>query len=118
MENILHIAGLLLTGGVFGKLLDTFFISKKDKIDANSKIIQQLQELVLSNINRQNELQNDVDYWRREYNELHKDNELTKRENEGLKKQLDSLQRKFDALNKKYNEFIKQYKITDDAISN
>lgn len=118
IENILQIAGLLITGGVFGKLIDTFFLSKKDKIDANSRIIEQLQDLVISNINRQNDLQKDVDYWRREYNELHKDNESTKRENEQLKKQLDQLQRKFDNLNKKYNDFINKYKITDDAISN
>lgn len=116
IQDILQIAGLLITGGVFGKLVDTFFLSKKDKIDANSKIIEQLQDLVISNINRQNELQKDVDYWRREYNELHKENQAIINEKESLRKQVETLSRQYTDLKRKYDQLIK--KGEKDAISN
>ncbi|WP_443937084.1 hypothetical protein [Pedobacter sp. MW01-1-1] len=107
-QSILEITGLLITGGFFGKLVDTFFLSKKDKIDANSKIIQQLQDLVISNINRQNELQKDVDYWRREYNELHKENQRIMQEKEDLRKQVETLSRQYTDLKRKYDQLIKK----------
>lgn len=110
VEQIFQALGLLLTGGVFAKIIDTFFISKKDKIDANSKIIQQLQDLVISNINRQNELQKDVDYWRREYNELHKENQNILQEKEDLRKQIDTLSRQYTDLKRKYDTLIKNQK--------
>ena len=108
MQSILGIAGLLITGGVFGKIIDAFFLSKKDKIDANSKIIQQLQDLVISNINRQNDLQRDLDYWRKEYNELHKENQSNQAEKYDLKKQVDILSRQYADLKKKYDQIIKR----------
>jgi chromosome segregation ATPase len=111
VEQTLQIAGLLITGGVFAKIIDTFFLSKKDKIDATSKMIGQLQELVLSNITRQNDLQKDVDYWRREYNELHKENQSNKLEKEDLKKQVDTLNRQYADLKKKYDQLIKNQNI-------
>lgn len=107
-QSIVEIAGLLISGGFIGKLIDTFFISKKDKIDANSKIIQQLQDLVIANINRQNELQKDVDYWRREYNELHKENQNIINEKEDLRKQVETLTRQYADLKKKYDQLIKK----------
>lgn len=116
VTQILSIAGLLLTGGVFAKLIDTFFLSKKDKVDANEKLINQLQELVfklqdlvLSNINRQNDLQKDVDYWRREYNELHKENQANQAEKESLKKQVDNFKKQMENLNKQYTDLKRKY---------
>lgn len=109
VEKLLAVAGLLFTGGVFGKLIDVFFISKKDKIDTNSKIIGQLQELVLSNITRQNDLQKDVDYWRREYNELHKENQSNQAEKEGLKKQVENFKKQVENLNKQYTDLKQKY---------
>ncbi|MGJ1198848.1 hypothetical protein ACR777_05430 [Sphingobacterium spiritivorum] len=115
VESILQIAGMLLTGGLLHKILDHFFLSKKDKIDANSKLIQQLQdwvfklqEQVTNSMNRQNELQSDVDYWRREYNELHKENQNKTNENEGLRKEIDALKRQYNDLKKKYDQLIKK----------
>lgn len=108
MENLLTIAGLLISGGIFGKLLDTLFLSKKDKVDANSQIIKGLQELVLQNIGRQNDMQKDMDYWRKENNELHKENQNIIAENENLRKTVESLTRKYDDLKRKYDQLIKQ----------
>jgi chromosome segregation ATPase len=116
VTQILSIAGLLLTGGIFGKIIDTFFLSKKDKVSANEKLINQLQELVfklqdlvLSNINRQNDLQKDVDYWRREYNELHKENQNNQAEKESLKKQVENFKKQMEHLNKQYNDLKSKY---------
>lgn len=115
VTQILQVAGLLLTGGFFAKILDTFFLSKKDKIDANGKLINQLQDLVfklqdliLSNITRQNDLQKDVDYWRREYNELHKENQNNQAEKQDLKKQVETLTRQYMDLKKKYDQLIRR----------
>lgn len=113
LEQIVPIITALIAGGFLHKILDTFFLSKKDKIDANSKIIEQLQDLVISNINRQNELQKDVDYWRREYNELHKENQKIFQEKEDLRIQVDTLGKQYTDLKKKYDQLIKIQKSAD-----
>lgn len=118
-ETILQIAGLLISGGVVTKLIDAVWISKKDKSDAkiqakkeavesNIKIIEQLQELVVQNINRQNDLQKDLDYWRREYNELHKQYLAAIEENGTLKTQIDKLTKKLEEMQRKYNQLTRK----------
>lgn len=108
MVKLLEIIALLLSGGFIGKIIDTFFLSKKDKLDANSKIIQQLQDLVIQNISRQNDMQKDMDYWRKENNQMHKENQTIIAENESLRKQVETLTRKYDDLKRKYDQLIKK----------
>lgn len=118
-ETILTFAGLLISGGVVTKFIDAFWISKKDKTDTdlqakresvenNVKLIEQLQDLVIQNINRQNELQKDLDYWRREYNELHKQYLAAIEENSSLKAQIDKLTKKLEEMQRKYNQLTRK----------
>lgn len=118
-ETILQIAGLLISGGVVTKAIDAVWISKKDKTDSdlqakresvenNVKLIEQLQDLVIQNINRQNELQKDLDYWRREYNELHKQYLASIEENSSLKTQVDTLTKKLEEMQRKYNQLTRK----------
>jgi len=87
-----------------------FFLDRKQRQDAQEKLIDTLQKMTFDNLEKITKLQTDVDYWRREHNELGKKHEQALHENEELKKQMHSLSRQYTDLKRKYDELTKKAK--------
>ena len=118
METLLVTAVKFIAGGgAAGGLMvlyKHFFLDRKQRQEAQDKLIDTLQKMAIDNLDKITNLQKDVDYWRRENNELSKStNDLREKyeqalhDNETLKKQFHNLQKQYTELKKKYDELKK-----------
>ncbi len=102
-----------ITGGAGVIVYRHFFLDRKQKQDAQEKLMETLQKLTFDTMDKLTLMQKDLDYWRREYNSLSKSAndqqklyEQAMQENTILKKDFDKLKREHTDLKQKYNQLI------------
>lgn len=107
-----------LTGGTGVLIYRHFFLDRKQRQDAQEKLIERLEKLAfdrIDNINALNtslmDLRKDLDYWKREHNEVVKRNDILTHENQSLraiKSEFDKLKKEHTDLKHKYDQLIRK----------
>lgn len=93
-ETIMTIIGSMMAGGVITRLLDTLFMTKKDKTQTEILLIQELQKQMLSLSKRQDELAGEIDIWKEKYYKLLQDHTSLQQKYITLKAEFDRFKQK------------------------